>query len=46
MITALFWILVGLVALDVIAHLQHITVLEELKKDVGWLKSKIEGSST
>jgi hypothetical protein len=46
MITALFWILIALVALDVIAHLQHITVVDELKKDLAWIKSKLEGGSS
>lgn len=46
MITALFWILIGLVAFDVIAHLQHLTVLEALRQDMALLRGKIDGGST
>lgn len=45
MITALFWILIALVVFDVIAHLQHITLLDELKNDLKLLRSKIDGGS-
>lgn len=41
--TALIWILVGLVVLDVIAHFQHITLLSELKNDLAIVRNKIDG---
>lgn len=41
--TAIIWILVGLVVLDVIAHLQHITLLSELKNDIAIVRNKIDG---
>lgn len=43
MITALFWILIGLVVLDVIAHFQHITLLSELKNELAIVRNKIDG---
>lgn len=39
---ALLWILIALIVLDIIAHLQHITLLSELKNGIALLKSKIE----
>lgn len=43
--TAILWILVGLVALDVIAHFQHITLLSELKNDLAMIKSAVDRRS-
>ena len=43
MSTALFWILIGLVAFDVIAHLQHLSVLEALRNDFKRVTDKLDG---
>lgn len=45
MMTLVFWVLVGLVVLDVIAHFQHITLLSELKNDLAIVRNKIDGGS-
>lgn len=42
MMTLVFWVLVGLVILDVIAHFQHITLLSELKNDLAMVKSAVD----
>lgn len=42
MTTALFFVLAGLIVLDVIAHFQHITLLSELKNDLAMVKSSID----
>lgn len=39
---ALVVILIALVVLDIVAHLQHISVMEELKNDVRWMSSKLD----
>ena len=42
MITALFCIIVALLVIEVVAHWQHLTAIEELRQDVAWLKSKLD----
>lgn len=46
MTTVLFFVLAGLIVLDVIAHFQHITLLSELKNDLAIVRNKIDGGST
>lgn len=42
MITALFCIIVALLVIEVVAHWQHLTAIEELRQGVAWLKSKLD----